>query len=176
MNIRTAKITDAKELLAIYTPYVLETAITFEYEVPEVSEFADGITKTLNRYPYLVAEESGEILGYAYASAYKSRAAYDWSVEVTVYVKQNIHARGVGTKLYQVLEKELEKQNIVNLTACITAGNEKSEAFHEKLGYQKVASFPHIGYKFNDWHDVVWMQKSLRAPEKNIPPFRPFEK
>ncbi|WP_270788217.1 GNAT family N-acetyltransferase [Enterococcus casseliflavus] len=176
MTIRSATIADAQALTAIYAYYVENTPITFETEVPSVQEFAERIAKTLKRYPYLVAEEAGEIVGYAYASAYKERAAYDWTVEVTVYLAPDAKAKGLGTALYQALEEKLKAQNVVNLTACITGGNQQSEAFHEKLGYRKVADFAQVGYKFNQWHDVIWMQKEMQWFPEKVPAFIPNEK
>ena len=138
MDIRLAKPSDARSLLDIYAPYVENTAITFEYEVPTIEVFATRIERTLGKYPYLVAEEDGAILGYAYASTYYARAAYDWAVELSVYVSQDARGKGVGSK-----------------------PNEASLALHLKRGYQQVAHFPKIGYKFERWHDIVWLQKSL---------------
>ena len=109
MNIRLARPSDASTLLAIYAPYVENTAITFEYEVPTIEDFANRIEKTLEKYPYLVAEEDGLILGYAYASTYYARAAYDWAVELSVYVSQDARGKGVGSKLYDKLEDLLEQ-------------------------------------------------------------------
>ncbi|KAF1301315.1 MULTISPECIES: GNAT family N-acetyltransferase [Enterococcus] len=176
-KIRVAKPADAAELLAIYAPYVTETAITFEYTLPTLAEFQQRIADTLIRYPYLVAEdEMGKIVGYAYAGTYKSRAAYDWTVEVTVYVCQTIRAKGIGSALYQALETQLERQGVVQATACVTGGNEQSIAFHEKRGYQLVATFPKVGYKFDQWYDIVWLQKTLNAPQKQQVSFVPFSK
>lgn len=172
--VRTATPQDAEALVAIYQPYVLETAITFEYHVPTIAEFSRRISQTLARYPFLVAERAGEIVGYAYAGAYKGRSAYDWSCEVTVYVKQGIQVKGIGSRLYQGLECCLAKQQVVNLTACITEGNQGSVAFHEKFGYQQVARFPKIGYKFGKWHDVLWLQKALQIPTNPPKAFRPY--
>lgn len=159
--IREAKRSDIKDLLTIYRPYVEKTTITFEYQVPSLADFEERLKRTLTRYPYLVAEISGKIQGYAYASVYKPREAYDWSCEVTVYVDAAVKARGVGSALYNRLEELLAKQGVSTLTACITAGNEASLAFHEKRGYQQVACFPNIGYKFGAWQDVLWLQKTV---------------
>lgn len=176
ITVRKAAPADAAALVAIYAPYVQETTITFDYEVPSEAEFAQKINETIYTYPYLVAEENGKILGYAYAHAYKERAAYDWAVEVSVYVDSKKHGQGTGKILYQTLETVLEKQNVAILTACITGGNQTSLRFHEKLGYQEVANFPKIGYKFDQWLDVVWLQKYLTEVEGTLPPFIPFSK
>ncbi|MFV0558761.1 MAG: GNAT family N-acetyltransferase [Enterococcus sp.] len=175
LTYRIATPTDAKALVAIYAPYVNETTITFECSVPTEAEFGQRICQTLKKYPYLVAEnEQGELLGYAYASSYKGRMAYDWSVEVTIYLAPKAKGQGVGRTLYQKLEAYLTKQHVVNLTACINDGNYESVRFHEKFGYQKVATFPKIGFKFNAWHGVIWMQKVLNQPETQMPAFRAF--
>ena len=168
MEIRLAKPSDAAALLAIYAPYVENTAITFEYEVPTIEDFTNRIAKTLEKYPYLVAEEDGVVLGYAYASTYYARAAYDWAVELSVYVSQDARGKGVGSKLYDVIEEMLEQMGYIHFLACISLPNEASLALHRKRGYQQVAHFPKIGYKFNRWHDIVWLQKSLDKEAKSI--------
>ncbi len=168
IKIRTARLEDAEELLKIYAPYVENTAITFEYEVPSVEEFAGRIKSVLEKYPYLVAEYEGEILGYAYVSPFKERAAYDWAVETSIYVKMNKKRMGIGKKLYNELEKILKAQGILNLNACIGYPEKEDEyltkdsvAFHEKLGYSLVGQFHKCGYKFNRWYDMVWMEKHI---------------
>lgn len=167
LHIRMAEPDDAENLLEIYAPYVKNTCITFEYEVPSAREFTGRITKTLNKFPYLVAELSGEIIGYAYASPFKGRPAYDWAVETTVYLKENIRGKGIGRQLYTALEDILKKQNITNANACITYPNPESIGFHEKMGYRTVGHFTKCGYKDGQWLDVVWMEKFLQKhPEK----------
>ncbi|KGM36966.1 GNAT family N-acetyltransferase [Streptococcus sinensis] len=161
MNIRLANPSDAATLLDIYAPYVENTAITFEYEVSTIEDFGNRIAKTLEKYPYLVAEEDGLILGYAYASTYYARAAYDWAVELSVYVSQDARGKGVGSKLYDKLEDMLDQMGYIHFLACISLPNQDSLAFHAKRGYQQVAHFPKIGYKFERWYDIVWLQKSL---------------
>lgn len=173
ISIRLATEADAENLLAIYTPYVTQTAITFEYEVPSVEAFRDRIRKTIKRYPYLVAEVNGQLLGYAYASAFKERAAYDWSVETSIYVKMGERRAGIGTRLYTTLEDLLKKQNIINVNACIAYPHPESERFHEKFGYKAVAHFTKCGYKMGHWHDMIWMEKMLgehpMEPKEVIP-------
>ncbi|MBM7710891.1 GNAT family N-acetyltransferase [Enterococcus xiangfangensis] len=176
IKVRVATPADAAALVAIYTPYVEETTITFDYEVPSEATFVQNIEETVDTYPYFVAEDEGEILGYAYAHPYKNRAAYDWAVEVSVYVDRTKRGNGTGKVLYQALEAALKKQNVAILTACITGGNQSSIHFHTKLGYQEVASFPKIGYKFDQWLDVIWLQKFLTKPEGQLPAFIPFAK
>ena len=141
--IRFAKMEDAEELLALYTPYVTDTVITFEYEVPSLEEFKDRMRQTMKKYPYLVAEQNGEILGYSCAGPFKGRAAYDWAVETTIYIRKDRQKTGVGKKLYEALEKVLHAQNICNLYACIGYPEvedeyltKNSKQFHEHLGYR----------------------------------------
>lgn len=180
ISIRMATEADAKEILEIYAPYVTDTAVTFEYDVPSVAEFSKRIHDTLQTYPYIVALEDGRIVGYAYASAFKKRPAYDWAVETTLYLKQDHRGGGLGKKLYLALEDILKRQNIINLNACIayTSGgdirlNNASTAFHERLGYSKAAHFTKCGYKFGTWYDMIWMEKMLKehpdTPDPVIP-------
>ena len=172
--IRFATEEDAEELLRIYSYYVENTAITFEYDTPALDEFKYRIRTIKAMYPYLVSEVDGKIVGYAYANTFKDRAAYDWAVEVTVYVKMGFSGHGAGTLLYTELERCLSMQNIINLNACITYPNEKSEAFHRKLGYKTVAHFTKCGYKSGAWKDMIWMEKIIgqhRAGQANIVPF-----
>ncbi len=166
--IRLATITDARALLDIYTPYVTDTAITFEYEPPALEEFIMRMQIIQQKYPYLVAECDGEILGYAYAGTFKARAAYDWSVETTIYIKKDQKQKGIGKALYRVLEQILKAQGIVNMNACIAYTEQEddyltndSKFFHEKTGYQLVAHFHKCGYKYNRWYDMIWMEKML---------------
>jgi len=161
ITIRMATAADTEEILGIYGPYVTDTAITFEYEVPTVEEFAERIKHILMKYPYLVAILDKKIVGYAYASTFKDRAAYAWAVEMTVYVKVDCKAKGLGKKLYIALEEKLEKQNIINLNACIAYPNPVSIGFHQHMGYKTVGYFTKCGYKFETWYDMVWMEKMI---------------
>ena len=181
ITIRTAALDDAAALLAIYTPYVEQTAITFEYEVPSLEEFRGRIAHTLRRYPYLVAEENGEILGYAYTGPFGERAAYSWAVETSIYLRQDVRGKGLGKRLYQELEDISRAQHVQSLYACIAypdaddahlTGN--SVAFHTHLGYTTVGRFPHCGYKFGTWYNMAWMEKTLG--DHAVPPtaFVPF--
>ena len=168
MNLRIAELNDAKKLVEIYKFYVEKTDITFEYDVPTVEEFKERIRNTLIKYPYIVAEEDGEILGYAYAGEFKGRKAYDWAVEASIYVKHGVAGKGIGTFLYNELERYLKMQNIININACIAYPNEKSEEFHKKFGYKKVAHFTKCGYKSGQWKDMIWMEKFI-GEHKDMP-------
>lgn len=161
IEIRNAQVEDAANLVAIYAPYIEKTAITFETQVPTVEDFKNRIKKTMKKFPYLVAIEEGQIVGYAYASTYYARAAYDWTVELSVYVQKEARGKGVGTLLYTALEEELTARGFKNFLACIALPNPASIALHEKRGYEQVAHFKKVGYKFGTWHDIVWLQKSL---------------
>ena len=166
--IRNAKLEDAAILLEIYRPYVEKTAISFECEAPSLEEFVGRMKKVMQRYPYIVAEKDGEIIGYAYASAFHSRAAFDWCVETTVYVREDQRKSGIGKRLYVALEEALAKQNVLNLYACIAYTtnpdkhlNNNSVEFHEHFGYRLIGVFEKCGYKFDRWYDMVWMEKHI---------------
>ncbi len=168
IRIRTASVEDAEELLAIYKPYVEKTAISFEYDVPEVSEFRRRIAHTLEKYPYLAAERDGELLGYAYMGPFVGRAAYDWAAEVSIYVKEDKRKLGVGKCLYQALEAVAKAQNILNLNVCIGYPDQDDEyltknsvQYHGHMGYQMVGKFHNCGYKFGRWYHMVWMEKLI---------------
>ncbi len=174
-QIRVAKEEDASELLTIYGPYVLETAITFDYEVPELDAFRQKMLAIQSRYPFLVIQEGNKILGYAYASAFKDRKAYDWSCEVTIYLAKEARGKGIGPKLYQKLEACLQAMGILNLNACIAYAAKESEyltnrsqVFHEKLGYELVGTFHKSGYKFQEWFDMIWMEKLIGEHESDV--------
>lgn len=168
IQIREAVPDDAAALLAIYTPYVKETAITFEYEVPSVAEFRARIEKTKKKYPYLVAICDGKVAGYAYAGAFKERAAYDFAVETSIYVKQGLRRSGIGGMLYAALEKELREMGIQNMEACIGVPEVEDEYltcdsvhFHEHLGFRMVGEFYKCGFKFGRWYNMAWMEKHI---------------
>ncbi|MDE7478705.1 MAG: GNAT family N-acetyltransferase [Lachnospiraceae bacterium] len=181
INIRLANPDDAAELLEIYRPYVEETAITFEYVAPTIEEFQSRIEDTLKKYPYFVAECDGEIVGYTYASPFKERAAYAWSVETTIYVKVDKKHRKIGTRLYEALEEALNKQGILNVNACIAYTDTEDEYltndsvyYHEKIGYKMVGEFHQCGYKFGRWYNMVWMEKMIGEHMANQPPVKSF--
>ena len=181
ITIRPATSDDAKALLSIYAPYVEHTAITFEYEVPSVEEFRERIVHTLQHYPYIVAERDSEIVGYAYAGPLHARAAYAWSVETSIYVKENEKKSGIGKALYNSLEKALAAQNMTNLNACIASPvvddeylNHNSIQFHEHLGYSMVGEFHKCAYKFGRWYNMVWMEKVIADHPDRQPDVIPF--
>ena len=173
MKIERVTIEDAESLLSIYEPYVRDTAISFEYEVPSLSEFQDRIRNISSVLPYIKAVEGNTILGYAYANKFKARKAYDWSVEVTIYVRNDTRRLGVGKKLYHALEHSLQKIGVLNMNACIAVPREDDEHlsndsyyFHEKMGFHLVGTFHNSGYKFNTWYDMIWMEKIIGQHQK----------
>lgn len=168
VKIRSACLEDAARLLEIYGYYVVNTAITFEYDVPSQEAFSARIGNTLKRYPYLILEEGGEVKGYAYAGIFKDRAAYDHSCELSIYLDRAAKGRGYGRKLYEALEEKLKAQGIRNLYACIgdPIGEDPyltkdSEEFHRHLGFVKVGEFHKCGYKFGRWYNMIWMEKII---------------
>ncbi len=172
--IRTVTAADAAELAAIYAPYVRETAVTYEYEVPSAEEFRGRIENTLKNYPYLAAVEEGVILGYAYASAFHPRAAFHWAAEATVYLKKEAHGRGIGRMLYENLEDILQKQNVQTVIALIADPNPESVAFHEKLGYRIAGRLTNCAYKLGQWRGMYYMEKFLGDHKGEPKPFLPF--
>lgn len=182
MKIRTARPEDAVEILKIYAYYVRETAITFEYDVPQEEEFRNRISETLKNYPYLVAEEGGKIAGYAYASIFKGRIAYQHSAEVSIYIDREFRGRGIGRALYEELERELLKQNVFTLYACITVTdrkddpflNDDSAIFHGRMGYRLCGRHENCGYKFSRWYSMIWMEKNIGNRPEHPDDFIPF--
>lgn len=168
ITVRSASLDDAPRLLEIYAYYVESTAVSFEYDVPSEEEFASRIDATLRRYPYLVLEDEGVIMGYAYAGVFKARAAYDRSCELSVYVDRDRRRRGYGRMLYEALGEELKRMGILNLYACIGDPIEEdcyltrdSEKFHSRMGFTKVGTFHRCGYKFGRWYNMIWMEKLI---------------
>lgn len=166
--IRDAKLDDAERILEIYAYYVENTAITFEYKVPGISEFRERMKNTMKRYPYLVIEKDGVIKGYAYAGVFIGRAAYDWSCEVTIYLDHEAQKCGFGRMLYEALEDRLKRAGILNLYACIGYPevedeylNRNSAHFHEHMGFVTVGKFHKCGYKFGRWYHMIWMEKII---------------
>ena len=166
--IRHATPADAHELVAIYAPYVRDTAVSFELEPPTVGEFAARIERTLARYPYLVAEVDGKVAGYAYAGPFKERAAYAASVELSIYVNPVFSRKGVGRALYTALEQELAQRGVTNLYACVAYPPVEDEyltygsvRFHERMGFEIVGRFHSCARKFDRLYDMVWMEKLI---------------
>ena len=180
IKVRTATSGDAQALLDIYAYYVEHTTLTFEYEVPSLEEFQSRITHILKHYPYLVAELDNEIIGYAYAGRFQLRAAYAWNAEMTIYLKQNMRRRGVGRKLYSLLEEILKAQGVVKTIAVITLpidgySDFNSMQFHERMGYHLAGRMDYCGYKFGNWYTTICMDKMIGIPEEKMYDVKDFE-
>ncbi|TWJ00699.1 phosphinothricin acetyltransferase [Mucilaginibacter frigoritolerans] len=168
-SIRLIKPEDTQGVLAIYAPYITDAVISFEYEVPLVSEFAERISTISKEYPWLVCEYNNEIIGYVYSSKHRARTAYQWSAECTVYLSEGFHRLGLARILYKALFDILKLQNIINIYAGITVPNIKSEEFHKSMGFYLIGTYKNVGYKFNKWHDVAWFQLDLGEHAINPP-------
>ena len=163
--IRIATADDVPAILAIYAPYIESSTVTFEYDVPCQRSFLQRFYDISAQFPWLVWEENGEILGYAYASRPYERAAFSWCAEPAVYIRENAHRRGIASRLYAALEAILKDQGYQVLYALITEENEPSLHFHRKHGYRHCVTFPACGFKFNRWLGLVWMEKRLVSVE-----------
>lgn len=171
-TIRLAERRDVPGILEIYAPFILHTSVTFEETIPDEESFWERMQGIMEELPILVCEMDGRIAGYAYASAYRSRASYRWTKEVSVYVHPDFHRRKVADALYISLHELVRYQGIANLLAIITMPNEPSVAFHEYFGYRKCAEFSKVGYKLNQWQNVGWfelfLQDETQAPREKI--------
>jgi L-amino acid N-acyltransferase YncA len=169
--VREADERDAAGCAAIYEPYVRETAITFELEPPSPLQMAERIAAASLSHAWLVLEDAGRVVGYAYGTTYKERPAYRWSCEVSVYVELGRRRTGAGRALYAALFEKLTARGYLVAVAGMTLPNEASEALHRAMGFEPVGTYRRIGYKLGRWHDVAWAQRTLgRAGE---PPAEP---
>ncbi len=162
--IREATLNDAAALLSIYAPYVSESAESFETQVPSIEEFRARMVAVMGKFPWLVWEREGMVLGYAYAAPFKSRAAYRWSAESTVYVRRDSRGKGIGRALYADLLARLRAQGVLNVIGGITLPNQASVGLHEALGFKFVGKFPLVGFKFGEWRDVGYWQLAWEKP------------
>ncbi|WP_167955192.1 GNAT family N-acetyltransferase [Anaerosporobacter faecicola] len=162
-KIRFATVDDAAAILAVYAPYIRQTTITYEYEVPTVEEFRTRMQEILSFFPYLVYEEEGRIVGYAYASKHHERAAFMWGAEISIYVEGTHHGNGIAGLLYDQMMEYLYKQGIYKVYALIDSPNEKSEQFHKKRGFQEIGCLPKTAYKLGKWCDLKYYEKDLRS-------------
>ena len=169
--IRFAKEADLPAILDIYGPYILNTAISFEYSVPALESFTERFRAITAQFPWLVYEEEGKILGYAYGSLPFGREAYRWVAASSIYLAPEVQGKGIGRKLYAALEDLLTKQGYRKTYAIITSDNPGSLRFHEKVGFRFLCEFPDCGVKFQRLYSVVWMEKVLNSEE--IPHFFP---
>jgi phosphinothricin acetyltransferase len=174
--IRFASPADAEALVAIYAPYILKTAITYEYEIPSTAEFTRRIETYSAKYPYLVAELDGTPVGYAYACPLGSRPAFDWAVETAIYVREDCKGLGIGKALYEKLEAILRSMGIRTMTAAVASVEHDdpyltnaSIAFHLRMGFTPVGTFHHAGCKFGRWYDLTWLEKGIGSYENDPP-------
>lgn len=159
--IRFIRDSDHEGVLAVYAPYVLHTAITFEYEVPTLEEFSSRVRTISKHYPYLVCECDGQIVAYCYGSIHRVKTAYQWSVESTIYISEVYHHRGIADAMYRCLFEILKLQGFVNVYAGISVPDGKSDKFHSKFGFKYLGCFPKIGFKHGKWHDLKWYEYNL---------------
>jgi L-amino acid N-acyltransferase YncA len=168
MPIRDANEHDAKACAAIYAPYVTDTAITFEYEPPSAAEMARRIAAAQRTHAWLVLEDDGRVVGYAYAGPYKERAAYRWPCEVSVYLETGRRRSGSGRLLYEALFARLAERGFRTLVAVMTLPNDASEGLHRALGFEPIGTFRRVGWKHGQWRDVAWAQRSI-GPDDGPP-------
>lgn len=169
--VRAAMPQDAEQLLEIYTPFVISedcsvSNVSFELTAPSLAEFRQRIVDISSKYPYLVGEKDGQILGYVYCHPYRERLAYQWSVEVTIYLAPAGQGKGLGRLLYETMEKLLCLQGVTMAYSCITVGNDHSIKMHEAVGYRLIGTFTNSGYKNGQWLDTVWLEKQLQPCPK----------
>ncbi len=161
-EVRLARPEDVEDMVAIYSPYIENTAISFELSVPSVQEFGSRVETTLRKYPWLVVSEGTQVLGYAYGSLHRKRAAYQWSVEVSVYIGEAFHRQGLARLLYGRLFAVLRCQGFFQAYAGVVLPNVASEALHKRLGFAPVGVYRKVGFKRGAWRDVGWFSLELQ--------------
>ncbi len=159
--VRLVQDEDIERILEIYKPYIEDTVITFETEVPDIHIFRDRIRRISAEYPYIVYLNKGKIVGYAYAHRHMERAAYQWNAELSIYVDQEYLHCGIGKTLYKVLIEILKLQNVYNVYGCVAIPNLESEKLHESFGFHKLGVYHNTGYKNGAWQDVAWFEKTI---------------
>lgn len=174
IKIRLATQDDSGSILHIYAPYIENTAITFEYNVPTLTEFKERMANIQRMYPWLVCEINGHIAGYAYASRFKERESYKWSVDFSVYIDPEYHRRNIGKALYSALFELLKLQGFYNATAAVTMNNVKSESLHESFGFKTAGIYHNVGYKLGSWHDVKFYELKIREHDNSPAEPRPI--
>lgn len=175
LKVREASLQDVPAILEIYRPYIIETPITYETEVPSLGDFQKRFLEITQKYPWIVCEKDHRVIGYAYVNSFKGRQAYDWTVESTVYVDQDYRGQGVGFALYQRLIEICKELGFVSMIGGISLPNPPSVALHERMGFLQVAHLKNLGYKLGQWWDVGYWQLELAQPApKNpvLPKFR----
>lgn len=171
--LRPAEEEDIAEMLALYAPYVVQTTVSSEYDAPSMEEFTRRWRTYTQKLPWLVCRIDGEVVGYGYAAPHRTRAAYQWSVETSIYVAQEQHRHGIAGAIYAALFELLAMQGYYNIYVGITSPNERSMKFHKAMGFTISGAYQESMYKFGQWRDVLWMGKSLRphdgAPQPTVP-------
>lgn len=176
VHFRRATEDDVVSILAIYAPYVTDSAITFEYDVPSEEEFRQRIRTISAEYPYFVCESDGQIIGYAYAHRHMERAAYQWNAEISIYIRQGFTGKGLGKTMCQALIDLLRLQGIRNVFSCVTIPNERSAHLHHSMEFSTEGIFQNAGYKCGKWQTIAWFRKNI-APYSNEPaPFLPISR
>ena len=176
VHFRRATEEDVVSILAIYAPYVTDSAITFEYDVPSEEEFRQRIRTISAEYPYFVCESDGQIIGYAYAHRHMERAAYQWNAEISIYIRQGFTGKGLGKTMCQALIDLLRLQGIRNVFSCVTIPNERSAHLHHSMEFSTEGIFQNAGYKCGKWQSIAWFRKNI-APYTNEPaPFLPISR
>jgi L-amino acid N-acyltransferase YncA len=170
VHVRDASDADVDRLLAIYRPFVVDTAVSFELAPPSADEFRQRVRTAQSRWAWLVAERDGQVAGYAYGSSFRTRPAYRWSVETSAYLHPDHRGRGIGRALYEELFRVLVAKGYCTAYAGIALPNEPSVEFHKALGFAPVGVFRRAGWKFGRWHDVSWWQRVLRESPPPEPP------
>jgi L-amino acid N-acyltransferase YncA len=165
VKIRDASEQDAEACAAIYAPYVTDTAITFEIDPPSPAEMAERIAAAARTHAWLVLEDDGRVVGYAYGGPFKARAAYRWSCEVSVYLERGRRRTGAGRALYEALFERLAARGFRTAVAGMTLPNEASVGLHRALGFEPIGTYRKIGWKHDSWHDVAWAQRLLAADQ-----------
>lgn len=168
-SIRLVSDEDSVFILDIYAPYITDTSITFECEVPPAQEFAKRVRSISEIYPWVVCQIDGCLAGYAYASQHHERVAYQWSVNLSVYIKKEYQRKGLARVLYTTLFELLGLLGYFRGLACITHPNSKSEGFHSNFGFKQVGIYHNVGYKLGQWHDVVWYEMAIKEPSQEPP-------
>ena len=161
LEVRPASVADAEACASIYAPYVTDTVISFETEAPSAAEMASRIATALENHAWLVLEEDGRVVGFAYGGRFAPRAAYRWSCEVSVYLEMGRRRTGGGRALYEALLERLAELGYHSALAGMTLPNEASAGLHRAMGFEPVGTHREIGFKHDAWHDVAWMQRRL---------------
>lgn len=169
MVLRFVRSSDAARILEIYAPYITDSAVSFETELPSEAEFSRRIESIAAEYPFVVCEDGGHVIGYAYAHRLFERAAYQWAAELSVYVDVAHQRKGIAGTMYRFIFEVLKLQNVHTVYAVVTADNTASLNMHEELGFRPIGTFCKSGYKHGKWHDVVWLDKRLLSYDNPEP-------